>query len=609
MKKSYRKFFEEVDSAVLMKNTERLYAHEKRLTFDDWHMSAEETVRILDENGIPGIEKITFPADGRTAYQDKIQPLGWTASQGKLTILSAEGFESGFVAADFERHPFHLVKGSCSTAAGGEVVRIITLEEALRGGDLHDAMVMRNQRHTPKCDELATLLDLGARGVITDFAMNDDVERDGLQWNNAFTERNNWHVTVDDRPFIAYCVSPAVGEKLRTAIEKGPVSARIESDGRRYESTIDVVTALVPGKRREEFWIFAHLYEPLSNDNSAGVACAVETARLIMKKGVPEFSLRLIFGLEHYGFAAYMSHRGDRNMASEVIGGIDYDAMYLRRDWFIHFNVAAAGTPFFGNWILEMLAEDLKGEQGVPEIVFNNSYASMYDDDTFLSDSTTGIPTVWPIRRGKALWHNSLQTMDYLHEDAFRVCCAMNTAFVDAILSPDVSLLVRIPGMIGPDLDREIERAVGSCREHLTRRRDIMRQDLENFARCFDPAVLEPALKVLEREFDSRVESLADCREDTSFKKSLEDIIPGRLTVGFPFDQAKVPASERIGMPGSILYSPMAAMLSNMNGCRSMAEIVRMVEHEICRIIPDEELEKYVTAFKHLCKYGYIEGF
>ena len=46
-------------------------------------------------------------------------------------------------------------------------------------------------------------------------------------------------------------------------------------------------------------------------------------------------------------------------------------------------------------------------------------------------------------------------------------------------------------------------------------------------------------------------------------------------------------------MPGSILYSPMAAMLSNMNGCRSMAEIVRMVEHEICRIIPDEELEKY----------------
>lgn len=38
-------------------------------------------------------EIITFPADGKTACQDKITPLGWEATTGKLTILSGFGFE------------------------------------------------------------------------------------------------------------------------------------------------------------------------------------------------------------------------------------------------------------------------------------------------------------------------------------------------------------------------------------------------------------------------------------------------------------------------------------------------------------------------------------
>ena len=607
MKKAYLDFLETIDAARLMGDTERLLRHEISQTFEGYHKSADEAVRILQENGIPNIEKLTFPADGKTAYQDKIQPLGWTATRGRLTILSANGIEPGFVAADYERHPFHLVKGSCSTEPGGETVRIITLEQALEGGDLHDAMVMRNQRHIPGCPELPQLLDLGVRGVITDFAMNSATEKDGVQWNNAFTERNNWHVTLDDRPFLAYCVSPAVGAMLRQAIEQGEVLAKIESDGRRFESTVDLVTAMVPGRRKEEFWIFAHLYEPLSNDNSAGVACAVETARQIMMRGTPEFSLRVIFGLEHYGFAEYAAYRGDRNLSGEVIGGIDYDAMYLRSDWRVHFNVAGPGTPFYGNYILRMLAEDLPGLPGVPEIKFFNSFPSMYDDDSFLSESTTGIPTVWPMRKGNALWHNSKQTMDYLEPEAFRVCCAMNTTFTNAVINPDKALLGRIPAIAAQALEEETGRIVGSPKEHLERRRDILLQDLDNFGRCFDEAELSPARERILAEYGRLSRNLGDNVEWTPLRRELQNIVPRRLTVGFPFDQAKVPASERIIMPSSILYCPMAAMLSDMDGKRDMAEIVRMVEHEICSIIPEDKLETYVAAFRHLAKYGYIK--
>lgn len=172
------------------------------------------------------------------------------------------------------------------------------------------------------------------------------------------------------------------------------------------ESTVDVVTAMVPGKRKEEFWIFAHLYEPLSNDNSSGVAAAIETARILMTEGKPEFSLRLVFGLEHYGFAAYASTHG-KYLGDEVIGGCNYDAMYLRKEWSIRFRCAAPASPFYGNYLGKILADDLQNVPGAPVVSFHNAFDCMYDDDTFLTDPTVGIPTVWPIRTGKNFWHNS----------------------------------------------------------------------------------------------------------------------------------------------------------------------------------------------------------
>ena len=148
---------------------------------------------------------------------------------------------------------------------------------------------------------------------------------------------------------------------------------------------------------------------------------------------------------------------------------------------------------------------------------------------------------------------------------------------------------------------------VGSQLEHLTRRRDILLQDLENFTRHFKPEQIQTAKERLQREYDVLSKGLSNEIEWTPLRKQLERIVPKRLTVGFPFDQAKVPAAERIILPGSILYCPMAAMLSNMDGKRNMAEIVRMVEHETCARIADDRLEEYMQAFRHLAKYGYID--
>ena len=606
MKNLYLKYLSQVDAEKLNRDTKALFDLEMGVTFSAYHAAAQKAYEILKETGIPNAEIITFPADGKTAYQDKITPMGWEATTGKLTILSGFGIERGFVAADFQKHPFHLIKGSSGTRPEGETVRIITDQQMLYGENPQDALVMVPPNSGTSFNPFITrALDLGVRGFITDYAMNAKDAPDGIQWCNAFTERNNWHVTADDRPFIAFCITPQTGEKLRYALARGPVTARIESDAKRMESTVDVVTAMVPGKRKEEFWIFAHLYEPLSNDNSSGVAAAIETARLLMAEGQQEFSLRLIFGLEYYGFAAYAATRG-KYLGDEVIGGCDYDAMYLRKEWSIRFRCAAPASPFYGNYLGKILADDLRDVPGAPVVNFQNAFENMYDDDSFLTDSTVGIPTVWPIRTGKNFWHNSKQTFDYVQKEAHAKGTALNTAFVSGVINPQQEILKRVLPAALEQLAAEIPYAVGSAQEHLTCRYETLAQDLDDFKQVFPAEEIEKIKTVLKNTYDLLLPSLKNDIPHSTWRDYMEQIVPVRLETGFPFDLAKVPAEERFTLLGSTLYSPLAAVLSDMDGKRNLAEIIRRVEHETRKIISEPDIRKILSNIFQLSRWGYI---
>ncbi|MBQ6471985.1 MAG: AAC(3) family N-acetyltransferase [Victivallales bacterium] len=607
MKQRYLDFLNSIDSGRMMSQTERLWRAELGQTTPCHQRAADLTLELLRENGLPNAEKITLAADGKSVWQDKIAPLGWDATIGKLTVLSGPGIDSPFVAADFQQHPFHLVQGSCATTPGGETLRLITFEQMLAGQDPTDAMVMIQENAGPGCPDLQHFMDLGARGIVTDYAMNAEDEPDGIQWNNAFTERADWHCHAGERPFLAFAVTPRMGRRLRQAAVRGEVKVHVESDGRRYETTVDLVTALLPGRRQEEFWILAHLYEPLSNDNSSGVVAAMEMLRQLQARGVPEFSVRVIFGLEMYGFASYAMLRGDKNLSAEVIGAIDVDAMYLRDDWSLKLRCAAPASPFYGNYLLRMLQEDLQGTPGVPEMTFLSSFPCMYDDDSFLGDSTIGVPVLWPIRYGKdARWHNSRQIMDYLHPRAYAVGTAIDLTLVDAIVNPRQDLLSRVARLAAEELAEERQRAVGSLREHLEYRCRVLRQDFENFARALPSAALESPRRELEKVCAAALAGAGGEPPRSPWREFADRITPRRIRTGFPFDCALAPVAERVKLPGSVLYSPMAAILSDMDGKRTLAEILRTVEHEICRILPERELRKYIHTVLYLAEHGYV---
>ena len=184
MKELFREFRTRINEAALVEKVEELCRIERDQTFTAYHRSVDHICNLLRAAGIPNVEKHCFPADGETAYEDKRMPLAWDVSTGKLTLCD----DAHTVAADYQVHPFHLIKGSTATRQGGETVRIITEQQFLAGESPDNALVVLETGTWPRADVLTPILDQGGRGIISDFLEGRYEHPDAIQWVTACTE-------------------------------------------------------------------------------------------------------------------------------------------------------------------------------------------------------------------------------------------------------------------------------------------------------------------------------------------------------------------------------------------------------------------------------------
>ena len=617
MKKLYQKFQKTIDPQRLMSRVRKLNALEHGQTFCDYHRSAEYVFSLLKEEKIPHVELLHFPADGKTVYQDKRMPLAWDATVGRLTLLDPEmpvsnaffspAETSAPVVADYQEHPFHLIKGSVSVLSKERTVRIMTEAQFLAGEDPRGCLIMLEPLTCPRAQVLNPILDQGALGFISDFLTGRYLTPDTLQWINACTEGAHWHVQCEDRPFIGFCVTPRTGDIIRYAAAHGELKAKVECDGVRYEGDLPAVTALIPGKREEEIWILAHLYEPLADDDTCGVIAAIETARQIMAAGTPEYSLRLVFAMEMYGFAAYAASLG-KNLHHKVLGGINYDTPLCTKDAVLYLFPAGQSVPFYGNALLRILNEELSGIAEGFKIQLE--YYGSYIDDQFLSDSTIGIPTIWPVSHCKEhFWHNSEQTPDFLNEEIFVKGCAVNTACVYHLLNPDPELLDKSLPLSVRRLQDERKRinektaAPAERMRHCFRREKEMLQDFSHF--CSQKHVSDVLLK-LEAVYQECSRDLEERIPHSFWRDYASGMTAERAETGFPHDLARVPKQKRFKLPDHIIYGPLANVLSNMDGNKTLSELIREAEHETGKDLKDNEIKKYISAICSLADYGYL---
>ena len=402
-------FSQNINQARLMSRLTTLSALERPQTAPAQQKAAEYTFSLLKEDNFSKVELLKFPADGKTVYQDKIMPLLWDVS--KAVLSSANNDE---VYASYESNPFSIIAGSTATPKDGIYTKIITETQLLSGEDATNSLVLLSSNTRPCNTVLRPLLDLGAIGFVSDYLVGRYQTPDDCQWVNGCSDAGDWHVTLEDRDFIGFSVSPKVGAKLRAQAEKGNCNVHVFCDGKRYSGEQAVVTGVIPGKHDKEFWVVSHLYEPLLNDNSTGVVAAIEIARLIQETLKQEYTIRVIFAHELYGFAAYATYRGNF-LGNQVVGGCNLDDLSSCRPGKLLLVPSGEAVPFHGNEILKYTFNALKDTVEGLEL----ETIGQYYDDLALGDSTIGVPLTWLMGKG-SLWHNSAQcNLDYIDEKIF----------------------------------------------------------------------------------------------------------------------------------------------------------------------------------------------
>ena len=539
MQTLYQQICSHINSAELVEKTTELCHIEMGQTFRHYHQAIDYICALMHKEGIPNVERLNFPADGTTVYEDKRMPAAWDATIGRLTLCDNEQT----VAADYAKHPFHLVKGSCGIRQGGEWMRIITEQQFLAGEDPRNALVILETATWPRGNVLTPILDQGGRGFITDFLLAGRQKYpEALQWVNACTEGNNWHVQCDDRNFVAFSVSLAMGDKIRKLANQGVLQAKVECDGHRYIGKLPAATALIPGKKKEEIWLLAHTFEPLLDDDSSGVIAGIEIAKEILKAGTPEYSLRLVFAMELYGYAAFHA-----NFKGKVIGAANIDSLPSGHADICKIMLPIRSVPFHGIPILQTMLETFQ------DTVKTTLEKPGCADDMFLSDANTGIPTIWFLQsldpalvQGRKLWHSSVQTEnDYLDPEVF----AGYTAFI-AVWFHEVLFFK----------GGQIE---------------------------LPPLHLNPI--------------------QSPWRKYASEQVFMRVGSGFPYDEVKIPKQKRRPLPDGVLYGPFSSLLSGMDGKKDLAQIILETEADRGITMTESEIRKDINAIAYLAEWEYLK--
>ncbi|MBR2904740.1 MAG: DUF4910 domain-containing protein [Lentisphaeria bacterium] len=598
----YDRLAANVDENRLWQDMKDVTEKELGQTFTHYRLAAECALKKMKEAGISECKLLELPADGESVFLDKTMPLAWDVTKGKLSVISGNGFEEGEELANYEKHPFSIVKGSVATKEGGEKLKVVTEKDFLAGKDVNNALVLLEQSTWPRAHILNPVLDKGGRGLISCFSKGAEKFPDSIQWVVASTSGPHWHPIKGDRNFISFSISLALAERLRKSASQGDFYVLAESDGKRYEGVLPFVTGIIPGRRKEEVWLSAHLYEPLADDNSTGIAAVLESARTILANGTPEFTVRLLFGMEVYGFAAYAALRGVP-LHKEVLGGINYDGVCCKK---IGFYPAGGALPWYGNILLKLIFNSLIGYIKSPQLTYTS--CGRYFDDISISDPTVGVPAVWPLHMDMSIWHNSSQTPESVDRKLFKDSALLNILFANLISSP-------VKEMVDSAVDamsKELEDFKGtlnkyvytSHKERFLAKAALFRKDIKHFAISSGEEYVEKLLKKFDEKVAELSADLSDSAKDFAILSGLEKVFPVRLSAGLPNDQKKVPEKERT--PIGVMYDPLAVMFAEADGKKSVKDLLLAAEYQSDEEWDEEGIKKMLDRFMFFVKWGYL---
>jgi len=581
----------------IQKNTQTLYALEKRCSYPDYEKSTRFCMDMLRQCGFEQVERIAHKADGKTAACDLIMPEAWElCKRSFLEIVSPAVPEYDKLLADTDLNCVAATIWSAPTPAGGvtaEVVDYDGLDE--KNPDVAGKIVLFTQAKTFG-DIYTKLIACGALAIVISKFTAEIDEPDELYWFNGLGNFG-WYRSADDGKLPVFSISPIKARMLKNLLKKEKVVLHGEMNTRLYEGEIYTVTGVIPGESSEEYALLAHMYEPFPGDDALGAALAAEIGSVLRdSKQKPRKTLRAVLSMELFGFAAYMM---ENERYKNIVAALSLDGFTHRCSPDISFRLSPVSSPFFGDFFYK---ENCM--KHLPDVPWSEQDGSL-SDDTFGGDCFMQIPTNWLYNQSGVYHHNTGSGFlpDWvLVKERFPMLADTVLQLISRKEFPDYSRVAL------DDCHKQI-REIMQCPD-LTSREKAFRI---NVMVQYNIQRLESVRKFAEYEFDRqqfydlRDQTLAalpqEDEELSAIDRQLAGIVVERFEPGCPSSLAKIPAGERrsFASPGGRMFF---ALCDNR---KTVLEILLTCEAVFKRRNSTRGREILLEHLKYLEKYGYIK--
>lgn len=274
----------------------------------------EEAGYVLEEDAT-NEDRLTYRIETR-----KMERPTWEPLDGSVQIIGqAEKL------LDFSTNRHLMYQYSSSTPKEGITAEVIYVEnkEALKGLDVVGKIIFAGEGGYRAFQ--SAVKEGGALGIFT-YDMPDYLQP------NKNTKSIQFRGLRYDakKPAWAVALSYEAKEKLKAALEKGPVSVHVNIQTKIYDSEELTVVANVKGSElpMESLVFSAHIQEPGANDNATGVGTQLEMAQItadLFQKGELDLkrTLTFLWGDEIISTRRYIEEEEKRE--PEINWGISLD--------------------------------------------------------------------------------------------------------------------------------------------------------------------------------------------------------------------------------------------------------------------------------------------
>ena len=570
---------------------------ERTNSYNQFDASTRYVMDMLKQAGFSKVERLVHQADGKTSALDCIMPEAWDQFGRSFLKITSPGVpDHERILADSDRHPQEAVIWSAPTPKGGTDGEIVADDELpdKEHPDVRGKWVFMESHGVDVSGvRYRTLAEAGAAGLILTCFDQMEASPDDVVWFNG-QGYNSWYHEKEAPRLPVFSIPPRRAAKLLELLKKGKVTAHGEMNTRIYDGEIYTVTGIIPGESKEEYALFAHVYEPFLSDDALGFATACELGRMLVKRKVkPKKTLRAVISMELYGFSAYLA---DVRRRSRIVAALSLDSV-LYSDAKIDFRRSTVSLPFFADWFYSDWFRKY-----LPSFALSESRGNL-SDDTFAGDPDIGIPTNWVRSPGNPYHHSTSRYYlpDWrLVKEKFPVLSgALETLLTGGPSGNYNARAVRdfkaaAAEILKNDVLTGFEKTVRLEAEY--DRYSAMLASWEKFTGG------KADYKPLRKQYEQLKIKTGPVRYElfSTAENRARNILPERLLPGCPFCQSRVPYAERrkISMP--------RLLWSLFDGSRDLLTCIRIMDGETGGRSDPARIKSFIDALHFLEKYGYV---